>query len=173
MVTAQGIPVVMGALVHPTNLPFPHFCSGRKAHGTHRRATPGPVWRSRSEWSKGTMWWPWEWTLQTRHCQEYNWHRAQLLCSEIQNFIYTDVTVLLGLLLADDWEWQEYEGRLIPGRRGTPLIGNPGLRALSDSLVKPPLDFRSIYNTANQCTLPLLFTQGQICMGFYHHPSST
>lgn len=29
-------------------------------------------------------------------------HRAQLLCSEIQNFIYAEVTVLLGLLAADD-----------------------------------------------------------------------
>lgn len=30
MVTAQGIPVVMGALVHPTNLPLPHFSPEEK-----------------------------------------------------------------------------------------------------------------------------------------------
>ena len=37
------ITVVIGALVHHTNLPLPHFCSGRKAHGTHGGAAPEPV----------------------------------------------------------------------------------------------------------------------------------
>ena len=43
MITVQGIPVVMGTLVHHTNLPLLHFCSGRKARGTHRGVTSGLV----------------------------------------------------------------------------------------------------------------------------------
>lgn len=34
--------------------------------------------------TKFHLWWPWKCTTQLPYCREYNWLKAQLLCSEIQ-----------------------------------------------------------------------------------------